>query len=71
MVRTAPTIPVTAVGRKVWYHSVDGRKVTCVVVMIDSVTHPQRLVLRVTATKDPKYGKGSLISTPPAFTQLR
>lgn len=71
MVRTAPTIPGSAVGRKVYYLPPDGRRVTAVVVEVDSKIHPSRAVLRVTATKDPKYKRGLLISTPPAFIQVR
>lgn len=71
MVRTAPSVPATAVGRKVYYLTVDGRKVTAVVDSVDSTTHPSRVNLRITATKDRRYRKGSLINTPPAFVQVR
>lgn len=70
-VRKAPTPPDSAVGRKCWYITPSGRKVTAVVDSIDSITHPQRLNLRITATKDPKYPKGKLVNTPPAFVQPR
>lgn len=71
MVRTAPTIPDSAVGRKVHYLTPDGRKVLAVVVGVDNEIHPNRAILRVTTGKDPKYRKGLLISTPPAFIQVR
>lgn len=71
MVRTAPTIPDSAVGRKVYYLPPDGRKVTAVVESVDREIHPSRCVLRVTATRDPRYKRGLLISTPPAFIQVR
>lgn len=64
-------IPASAVGRKVYYITPSGRKVTAIVDSIDSVTHPSRLNLRITATKDPKYSKGVLVNTPPAFVQVR
>lgn len=71
MTRTAPTIPDSAVGRKVYYLPPDGRKVTAVVESVDHKIHPSRLVLRITATKDRHYRKGLLVSTPPAFVQVR
>lgn len=69
--KTVRRIPATAVGRKVYYITPSGRKVTAVVDSIDSVTHPSRLNLRITATKDPKYPKGKLVNTPPAFVMVR
>lgn len=71
MVRTAPNFPPTAVGRKCYYLTVDGRRVTAVVDSVDSVTHPSRVNLRITATKDRKYPKGQLVNTPPAFVTPR
>lgn len=68
---TMRRIPATAVGRKVYYVTPSGRKVTAVVDSIDSVTHPSRLNLRITARKDPKYKQGQLVNTPPAFVQVR
>jgi hypothetical protein len=70
-VHVAPTLPASAVGRKCWYITPSGRKVAAVVDSIDSVTHPQRYNLRITALKDPTYDKGKLINTPPAFVQAR
>lgn len=70
-VRKAPNPPLSAVGRKCWYLTVDGRKVTAVVDSVDSVTHPTRLNLRITARKDRRYPQGQLINTPPAFVQPR
>lgn len=69
--KTMKRIPASAVGRKVYYVTPSGRKVTAVVDSIDSVTHPSRLNLRITATKDPTYPKGKLVNTPPAFVQVR
>lgn len=69
MVRTKIVLP--AVGRKVHYIGVDGRKVTAVVESIDSVTHPSRVNIRITATKDRLYRRGTLLNTPPAFLQVR
>ncbi len=71
MVRIAPVIPQTAKGTKVFYLTVDGRKVTGVVDSVDSISHPSRLNIRITATKDKRYAKGTLINTPPAFVQVR
>lgn len=71
MVRTAPSIPDTAVGRKVYYVAVDGRKIVGIVDSVDSITHPSRLNIRITARKDKTYPKGALINTPPAFVMVR
>lgn len=70
-VRKAPEPPETAVGRKVWYLTVDGRKVAAVVDSLDKERHPTRLNVRITATKDSRYSRGQLINTPPAFVQAR
>lgn len=69
--RIAPTPPISAVGKKCWYITPSGRKVAAVVDSIDSITHPARLNVRITATKDLQYSKGSLVNTPPAFVQPR
>ncbi len=71
MVRTSKAIVLPTVGAKVHYLSVEGRKVTAIVESIDSVTHPSRVNIRITATKDKRYAKGMLINTPPAFVQAR
>lgn len=70
-VRKAPTPPQLAVGRKCWYLTPSGRKVTAVVDSVDSVTDPSRLNVRITARLDPQYPKGKLVNTPPAFVQPR